>query len=93
MQRWAMTNFGEAFFLWIHLKCIQCYVEAILRFGLPVNFEAMLLLPKREQDKKLESLLCAKYAYLARDFGDEPDETDTKEKYYPFVFLDVPLKF
>lgn len=44
LQRWAMTNFGEAFFLWVHLKCIQCYVEAILRFGLPVNFEAMLLL-------------------------------------------------
>lgn len=97
LQRWAMTNFGEAFFLWVHLKCIQCYVEAILRFGLPVNFEAMLLLPKREQDKRLEKVLCDKYAYLSRDFGgDDEHEDETKqanEKYYPFVFLEIPVKF
>lgn len=43
-RRWTLTNFGEAFLAWIHLKCIQCFVESILRFGLPADFQAMLVL-------------------------------------------------
>jgi len=29
---------------WIHLKCIRCFVEAILRYGLPAEFQASLLM-------------------------------------------------
>lgn len=44
LLRWTITNFGEAFHMWVHLKCIQVFVESILRYGLPANFQAMLLI-------------------------------------------------
>jgi hypothetical protein len=43
LVRWCQTNFGEAYFLWVHLKAIQCYVESILRYGLPADFDVVLM--------------------------------------------------
>ena len=28
---------------WIHVKAIRTFVEAVLRFGIPVNFQAIVL--------------------------------------------------
>ncbi len=42
--RWCKVNFGEVFQSWIHLKAIRAFVESVLRYGLPTNFQAMLLL-------------------------------------------------
>jgi len=104
LTRWTLTNFGEAFSAWVHLKCIQCYVESILRFGLPAEFVAMLLLPKKGQEKRLERTLVKLYPYLGRGFQDD-DKTiegaseEAKgalagiEKFYPYVFLDINLEF
>jgi len=51
-ERWASTQYAEIFLSWLHLKCIQCYVESILRFGLPAEFQAMVILPKKGAEKK-----------------------------------------
>lgn len=99
LERWCQTNFGEAYFLWIHLKAIQCYVESILRYGLPADFDVILLQPKKEKITTLEKQLMAKYAHLEKMFGeDEEDEEghqqqQQQEKYYPYVFLEVPTSF
>jgi len=84
--RWASTNYGEAFYMWVHLKCIQVYVESILRFGLPANFQPMLVIPKKNHEPKLEKLLCAHYSYIGRDFADVEEEEQTGEKFFPYVF-------
>lgn len=44
LLRWTITNFGDAFHMWVHLKCIQVFVESVLRYGLPANFQASLLI-------------------------------------------------
>jgi len=103
-EKWALNNFGEAFTAWSHLKCIQCYVESILRFGLPADFQAMLLTPRKGQEKKLEKTLCKLYSYLGENFEDledlDKDDKDNKaamllghEKFFPFVFLDLDVGF
>lgn len=43
MVLWCKVNFGEAFANWTHLKCIRLFVESVLRYGLPVNFLAILM--------------------------------------------------
>lgn len=99
-EQWALTNFGDAFEGWLHLKCIQCFVESILRYGLPPNFTAMLILPKKGSDKKLIKLMCKHYSYLGGDMYDDDDTGITQEeknsgvsdKYYPYVYLDIDLK-
>ena len=40
LRRWAKTHYGEAFIAWIHVKAIRTFVEAVLLYGLPVDFVA-----------------------------------------------------
>merc|ERR1712048_1286194 len=41
LVRWLKVNFSEAYIAWIHIKAIRVFVESVLRFGLPVNFQGM----------------------------------------------------
>jgi len=102
LSRWCQTQFGEAYFLWVHLKSIQCYVESILRFGLPADFEVILLHPKKESISRIEKALTARYSSLERIFGDDKDEDEgggggsgahQEDKYFPYVFLEIPVSF
>lgn len=34
----AQRKFGEAFSLWMHVKAIRCFVEGVLKFGLPQRY-------------------------------------------------------
>ena len=49
VSRWLKVNFGECFTAWIHVKALRVFVESVLRFGLPVNFQGMVLAPQRKQ--------------------------------------------
>ena len=49
LYRWLKVNFGECFTAWIHVKALRVFVESVLRFGLPVNFQGMVLAPQRKQ--------------------------------------------
>ena len=40
------------------------FVESVLRFGLPVNFQGMVLAPQRKQVKKLRECLNDLYLHL-----------------------------
>ena len=39
-------------------------MESVLRYGLPVNFQAMVLLPQKKTQKKLREVLNQQYAHL-----------------------------
>ena len=40
------------------------FVESVLRYGLPVNFQGMILLPQKKTQKKLRDTLNQLYAHL-----------------------------
>ncbi|GJQ11222.1 hypothetical protein GpartN1_g3013.t1 [Galdieria partita] len=50
---WITTAFSETAIAWTHLKAIRLFVESVLRFGLPVNVETILLLPYAKTQRKL----------------------------------------
>jgi len=100
--RWTLSSFGDAFNGWLHIKCIQCFVESILRYGLPPDCAAMLILPKKGGEKKLVKLLCDHYHHLGGEFNDQEDDavltTEEKntgggDKFFPFIYLEVDLSF
>ncbi|XP_074086475.1 V-type proton ATPase subunit C 1-like [Macrotis lagotis] len=62
--RWLRVNFSEAFVAWIHVKALRTFVESVLRYGLPVNFQAMLLQPNNKTMKKLREVLFNMYRHL-----------------------------
>lgn len=55
--RWCRAHFGEVYSGWVHLKVIRAFTEAVLRYGLPVDFTAMFLEPNAKREKTLKALL------------------------------------
>jgi len=94
--RWCKTNFSESFSAWIHLKAIRVFVESVLRYGLPTNFQAMLLLPGKNKNRQLRKTLHDLYAHLTSKsvfggHGEMQEEED--ENFFPYVFFEVNLDF
>jgi len=101
LTRWCKTNFSEGFAGWIHLKAIRVFVESVLRYGLPTNFQAMLILPRdKGKIRKLRTVLSDLYSHLSSKIvfvkgGEDQDEIDPSnhDKFYPYVCLDINLDF
>jgi len=100
LVRWCDTNFAETYVAWVHLKCIRCFVESVLRFGLPANFEAVLLWPNPKQIDAVHKSLKNVFGHLGKhDDKDDIAEgsvpvslaSSQQEKFYPYVSLDVVL--
>ena len=64
MVRWLKVNFSEAFTAWIHIKALRVFVESVLRYGLPVNFQAAIMQPQKRGNRKLRDALNQLYEQL-----------------------------
>ncbi|XP_063225261.1 V-type proton ATPase subunit C isoform X1 [Bacillus rossius redtenbacheri] len=64
LVRWLKVNFSESFCAWIHVKALRVFVESVLRYGLPVNFQAVLLHPHKKSTKRLRDVLNQLYGHL-----------------------------
>ncbi|PAV92198.1 hypothetical protein WR25_08978 [Diploscapter pachys] len=62
--RWLKINFGEIFAAYIHIKALRVFVESVLRYGLPVNFQAAVVEPSKGSQKKLRAELHKLYIHL-----------------------------
>merc|ERR1740130_1342420 len=81
--RWCSIHFGEAFTAWIHIKAIRAFVESVLRYGLPVNYTSVIMLPKKNREEKILSGLTKLYGYL----DDEQEKDDGEDgEFHPFYF-------
>ncbi|XP_054034734.1 V-type proton ATPase subunit C 2 isoform X1 [Dryobates pubescens] len=99
LLRWLKVNFSEAFVAWIHVKALRVFVESVLRYGLPVNFQAMLLQPNRKSVKRLRDVLNVVFKHLDEvaaasimDPGmDIPGLQLGNQEYYPYVYFKIDL--
>jgi len=98
LVRWLKVNFGESFTAWIHVKALRVFVESVLRFGLPVNFQGMVLLPQKKQTKKLRDTLNELYFHLDSAGGiGGGEELPTglagfgQGEYYPYVYYKMNI--
>jgi len=94
--KWCKLNFSEVFIAWLHLKAIRTFVESVLRYGLPINFQAMLLLPNKGKQRNLRRSLGDLYKVLSNKsiYSKESDVEDIDlEKFYPYVSLDINVEF
>ncbi|KAK3779981.1 hypothetical protein RRG08_007444, partial [Elysia crispata] len=99
LVRWLKVNFGEVFTAWIHIKALRVFVESVLRYGLPVNFQAMLVKPTKKNTKRLKETLNQLYGHLDStalsgqqlNTMDIPGLNLTSSDYYPYVFYKISL--
>lgn len=95
LTRWLKVNFGEAFICWAHVKAMRVFVESVLRYGIPVNFQAMLLAPLKNRRSKLREVLDNHYRHLDNsgtsnhvlDIVDLPGLNLNLADYRPYVFF------
>ncbi|CAJ0918171.1 unnamed protein product, partial [Mesorhabditis belari] len=99
--RWLKINFGEIFAAYIHVKALRVFVESVLRYGLPVNFQASIVEPNKGAQKKLRIELNKLYIHLdgtaagpIDSFEDSPALMSLGvNEYYPYVFFKLNIDF
>lgn len=97
LVRWLRVNFGELFIAWIHVKALRVFVESVLRYGLPVNFQAMILQPNKGKNRKLRDVLDQLYAYLdGNQSGAQTENFDipgimAQHEYFSYVYLNLKI--
>jgi len=84
LMRWCKTHYGEAFVAWMHIKVIRVFVESVLRYGLPVDFTAVLY--KVATGKDIELTRALDKALGASAVEEEVMEDDGEE-YHDFVLV------
>ncbi|XP_053346367.1 V-type proton ATPase subunit C 1-B [Clarias gariepinus] len=95
LVRWLKVNFSEAFIAWIHIKALRVFTESVLRYGLPVNFQTMLLQPNKKNMKKLREVLHELYKHLDSSAAiidasmDIPGLNLSQQEYYPYVYYKI----
>ncbi|XP_074065859.1 V-type proton ATPase subunit C 2 isoform X1 [Macrotis lagotis] len=99
LLRWLKVNFSEAFIAWIHLKALRVFVESVLRYGLPVNFQAVLLQPHKKATKRLREVLNSVFKHLDEVAAasildasvDIPGIQLNNQDYFPYVYFHIDL--
>ncbi|KAF2362903.1 ATPase V1 complex subunit C [Trinorchestia longiramus] len=98
LVRWLKVNFSECFICWIHVKAIRVFVESVLRYGLPVNFQVIVMQPNKGRVKRLREVLSGLYAHLdstvvggQMDIVDIPGLGFSSSEYYPYVYFKLNI--
>ncbi|XP_055028620.2 V-type proton ATPase subunit C 1-B [Misgurnus anguillicaudatus] len=97
--RWLKVNFSEIFVAWIHIKVLRTFVESVLRYGLPVGFQSVLLQPNKKNVKQLRKQLNSLFKHLdpaataKGDVGfDIPDMSSGQQEYYSYICYPIKIK-
>ncbi|CAF1074777.1 unnamed protein product [Rotaria sordida] len=100
LVRWLKINFGEIFSASMHIKALRVFVESVLRFGLPVNFVAMVIHPTRKSTKRLRDALDQLFGYLDQSNKSKHDEQidipgvfSSQQEYYSYVYFKLDLDY
>jgi len=97
LVRWLRVNFGEAYIALIHVKALRVFVESVLRYGLPVNFQAMILQPNKGKNRKLRETLDGLYAYLDGQESNVLENVDipglimAQHEYFSYVYFNIKI--
>lgn len=85
LLRWCKNHYGDAFVAWMHIKVIRVFVESVLRYGLPVDFTAVLYKVHQGKDSDLTQALDKQLGN--QDDKDDDDYEDEGDEFHDFVLL------
>ena len=86
LMRWCKTHYGDAYVAWMHIKVIRVFVESVLRYGLPVDFTAVLYKVQGNKEPDLTKAL-DKALGTPTAPGDDDDDMGEGDEYHDFVLL------
>ena len=83
LLRWCKNHYGDAFVAWMHIKVIRVFVESVLRYGLPVDFTAVLYKVARGKETDLINSLDKQLGTTV----DDEDKDENEEEFHDFVMV------
>ncbi|KAI5618836.1 V-type proton ATPase subunit C 1-B-like, partial [Silurus asotus] len=97
--RWLKVNINEVFVAWIHIKAIRVFVESVLRYGLPVSFQTLLLQPQKKHVKRLREELNSVFKHLdpmavtgKSEMGLDFAEVNIgQQEYYSYIYYPISI--
>lgn len=91
LENWCRTAYGEAFSCWIHLCVVRLFVESILRYGLPPQFQAVVVKPLPKMEARLRVVLASAFGtdadYWREEAGALGAVGGSEIDAYPYVSL------
>jgi V-type H+-transporting ATPase subunit C len=84
LLRWCKNHYGDAFVAWMHIKVIRVFVESVLRYGLPVDFTAVLYKVVKGKENNLINSLDKE---LGDDANDDDDLEEGEDEFHDFVMI------
>jgi V-type H+-transporting ATPase subunit C len=93
LLKFCKTQFAEVFSCWVHLKVVRVWVESVVRFSLPANYEVYLIRPDKRYFEKIRKTLHDLFRELVAEgvLDSEKDEAPqgmpafVSEDLYPYV--------
>ena len=82
LMRWCKNHYGDSYVAWMHIKVIRVFVESVLRYGLPVDFTAVLYKANNGKDADLVSALDK---HLGN--AEVTEQEEGEEEYHDFVMF------
>lgn len=90
LDGWCRTAYGEAFSCWLHLCVVRLFVESILRYGLPPQFQAVVVRPLPKMETRLRMVLASAFGTDSEYWKDDGTAALGGEiDAYPYVSLTV----
>jgi V-type H+-transporting ATPase subunit C len=87
LLRWCKNHYGDAFVAWMHIKVVRVFVESVLRYGLPVDFTAVLYKVQNGKDTELIAALDKQLGNPSDKKDGDGDTEDMDEEFHDFVLL------
>lgn len=97
MLTWCNAMYGEVFRALMHLKAIRLFVESVLRYGVPPDFQGVVMKPKgTKYEKKLQAALMKQFRSLGSDalYSSNDDALPpgmAAQDFFPYVFLTMDV--
>jgi V-type H+-transporting ATPase subunit C len=85
------SNFSEMFVAFMHLKAIRVFVESVLWYSLPPNFQVMLIQPNESRSQNLRAKLATQFQNAKCSQGNMSKGDD--EDNHPYVSMDLDLEW
>ncbi|EQB44613.1 V-type proton ATPase subunit C [Colletotrichum gloeosporioides] len=78
--RIGRTGWSESVMIWLHVLALRVFVEAVLRYGLPLDYVSVLVKTNSKLAKKVKTSLDSNYSYLGGNaFGRDKRGKITKD--------------
>jgi len=78
--RMGRTGWSESVMVWIHVLTLRVFVEAVLRYGLPLDYVTALVKTTPKLSSKVKTALDSKYSHLGGNaFGRDKRGRVTKD--------------